>query len=271
MRSEDLSKIGSLLGKTIVWGAVVATVLYLWAPLAIDLLMSLEPGYVLRFPTTGVSLRWYQFFFTNPLFLNGMTISFSLAIIAAIVSVALAIPSSMAFVRYKFPGKGALTTLFTAPLSTPSVVLGVSLLYFFSLLSFGYSFVNLIIGHLLLTFPYALRTITATMFGFDTSLEEASMSLGANALTTFRKITLPIISPGIVASFIFGIAVSLDDVGATIFLVTPRTQTLNIVLLGYWRWVLDPTVGAASAFLILVGVGLTLIAERIVGLERFLF
>jgi putative spermidine/putrescine transport system permease protein len=233
--------------------------------------MSFEPGVVLRFPITGFSLKWYGFFFTNPLFLNGMTVSFSLALVSAVLAVALAIPCSIAFVRYRFPGKGALTALFTAPLSTPAVVLGVALLYFFSVLNFGVSFLNLIIGHLLLTFPYSLRTITATMFGFDTSLEEASMNLGANELETFRKITLPIISPGIIASFIFAIAVSLDDVGMTQFLVVPQTQTLNIALLGYWRWVLDPTVGAASAFLIFVGVALTLIAEKIVGLERFLF
>jgi len=265
-----MSKLARVLGKLVVWGAVIATIVYLWAPLAIDLLMSFEPGVILRFPITGVSLKWYEFFFTNPLFINGMIVSFSLAIVAAVVAVALAVPCSMAFVRYKFPGKGALTSLFTAPLSTPSVVLGVALLYFFSVLNFGASFLNLIIGHLLLTFPYSLRTITATMFGFDTSLEEASMNLGANELETFEKITLPIISPGIIASFIFAIAVSLDDVGMTQFLVTPQTQTLNIALLGYWRWVLDPTVGAASAFLIFVGVGLTLLAERIVGLERFL-
>lgn len=265
-----MSKLARVVGKLVVWGTVIATILYLWTPLAIDLLMSLEPGVILRFPITGVSLKWYQFFFTNPLFINGMVVSFSLAIVAAVLAVALAIPCSMAFVRYKFPGKGALTSLFTAPLSTPSVVLGVALLYFFSVLNFGVSFLNLIIGHLLLTFPYSLRTITATMFGFDTSLEEASMNLGASEVDTFRRITLPIISPGIIASFIFAIAVSLDDVGMTQFLVIPQTQTLNIALLGYWRWVLDPTVGAASAFLIFVGVALTLLAERIVGLERFL-
>jgi len=266
-----MSRLARVVGNVVVWGTVIATILYLWTPLAIDLLMSLEPGVILRFPTTGVSLKWYEFFFTNPLFINGMIVSFSLAIVSAVLAVVLAIPCSMAFVRYKFPGKGALTSLFTAPLSTPSVVLGVALLYFFSVLNFGASFLNLIIGHLLLTFPYSLRTITATMFGFDTSLEEASMNLGANELETFRKITVPIISPGIIASFIFAIAVSLDDVGMTQFLATPQTQTLNIALLGYWRWVLDPTVGAASAFLIFVGVALTLLAERIVGLERFLF
>jgi len=266
----NTSNLTRLLGRIIIWGTVVATILYLWAPLAIDLLMSFEPGVVLRFPITGVSLKWYQFFFTNPLFINGMIVSFSLAIISAILAVVLAIPCSMGFVRFRFPGKGALTSLFTAPLSTPSVVLGVALLYFFSVINFGASFLNLIIGHLLLTFPYSLRTITATMFGFDTSLEEASMNLGANEIETFRRITLPIISPGIIASFIFAIAVSLDDVGMTQFLATASTQTLNIALLGYWRWVLDPTVGAASAFLIFVGVALTLLAERIVGLERFL-
>ena len=239
--------------------------------MAIDLIMSLEPESLLRFPITGVSLRWYVFLFTNPIFLDAMRISFSLAIIAAIMATALAIPSSMAFVRYNFRGKGFLTTLFTAPLATPAVVIGVSLLYFFSLLNFGFSFGNLIIGHLLLTFPYALRTITATMFGFDTSLEEASMNLGANVIETFQKITLPIISPAIIASFIFAIAVSLDDVGATFFLVSPQTETLNIVLLGYWRWSLDPTVGAASAFLIMLGIALTIVADRVVGLDRFLF
>lgn len=265
-----MSKLARMLGNAILWATVVATILYLWAPLAIDLLMSFEPGSVLRFPTTGFSLKWYEFFFTNPLFINGMIVSFSLAIISAVIAVLLAIPCSMAFVRFRFPGKGAITSLFTAPLSTPSVVLGVALLYFFSVLNFGASFLNLIIGHLLLTFPYSLRTITATMFGFDTSLEEASMNLGADEIDTFRRITLPIISPGIIASFIFAIAVSLDDVGMTQFLVIPQTQTLNIAMLGYWRWVLDPTVGAASAFLIFVGVALTLLAERIVGLERFL-
>jgi putative spermidine/putrescine transport system permease protein len=255
-----MSRLARVVGNLVVWGTVITTILYLWTPLAIDLLMSLEPGVILRFPTTGVSLKWYQFFFTNPLFINSMIVSFILAIVAAVLAVALAIPCSMAFVRYRFPGKGALTALFTAPLSTPAVVLGVALLYFFSVLNFGVSFLNLIIGHLLLTFPYSLRTITATMFGFDTSLEEASMNLGANELETFQKITLPIISPGVIASFIFAIAVSLDDVGMTQFLVTPQTQTLNIALLGYWRWVLDPTVGAASAFLIFVGVALTLLA-----------
>jgi len=266
-----MSRLACVFGKIIVWVAVVATLLYLWAPLTIDLVMSLEPGSVLRFPTTGVSLRWYAFFFTNPLFLNGMVITFSLAIVAAVVAVALAIPSSMAFVRYSFPGKKALSALFTAPLSTPSVVLGVALLYFFSSLNVGASFLTLMIGHLFLTFPYALRTLTATMFGFDTSLEEASMNLGANTLETFRNITLPIISPGMIASFIFSFAVSLDDVGVAFFLVNPQTPTLNIQLLGYWRWILDPTVGAASVFLIFVGVSLTLIAEKIVGLEKFLF
>jgi len=266
-----MSKLASFLGRIIVWGVVVLVLIYLWTPMAIDLIMSLEPGSLLRFPITGVSLRWYVFLFTTPIFLDGMKISFSLAIVAAILATVLAIPSSIAFVRYKFPGKGFLTTLFTAPLATPAVVIGVALLYFFSLLNFGFSFGNLIIGHLLLTFPYALRTITATMFGFDTSLEEASMNLGANVIETFRNITFPIISPAVIASFIFAIAVSLDDVGATIFLVSPQTQTLNIALLGYWRWSLDPTVGAASAFLILLGVALTLIAERVVGLDRFLF
>jgi putative spermidine/putrescine transport system permease protein len=109
------------------------------------------------------------------------------------------------------------------------------------------------------------------MFGFDRSLEEASASLGANTIQTFRKVTVPIIGPGIVASFIFGVAVSLDDVGASVFLVTPQTTTLNVQLMAYWRWALDPTVGAASVFLILIGIALTLIADRIVGLERFLF
>jgi putative spermidine/putrescine transport system permease protein len=266
-----LSKLARVLGRVIVWGTVVGTLVYLWTPLVIDFIMSLEPGSLLRFPTTGVSLRWYAFLFTNPIFLAGMQVSFSLAIISAIMATVLAIPSSMAFVRYNFRGKGFLTTLFTAPLATPAVVIGVALLYFFSMLNFGYSFGNLLIGHLLLTFPYALRTVTATMFGFDTSLEEASMNLGANVLETFQKITLPIISPAIIASFIFAIAVSLDDVGVSFFLVSPQTQTLNIALLGYWRWSLDPTVGAASAFLIIIGVALTVIAERVVGLDRFLF
>jgi len=258
------------LGKIIVWAAVVTAIVYLWTPLAIDVVMSLEPGNILRFPTTGVSLRWFWVFFSNATFRSCMIVTFSLATIAAVLAVLLAVPCSMAFVRYSFPGKGAISSLFTAPLATPAVVLGVALLFFF-MITIGLSFTSLVIGHLLLTFPYATRTITATMFGFDTSLEEASASLGANTIQTFRRITVPIIAPGIVASFIFGAAVSMDDVGTAAFLVTPETMTLNVQLLAYMRWALDPTVAAASVFLIIIGVALTLIADRIVGLERFLF
>jgi len=266
-----MPEMGSVVGRIVVWVAVIATAIYLLTPLIVEVLMSFEPSSILRFPITGFSLKWYQFFFTNSLFISGMRVSFALATVVALISVLLAIPSSMAFVRYSFPGKRMLTALFTSPLSAPAVVVGVGLLYWFSLLKFSISFFNLVIGHLLLTYPYALRTITATLVGFDRSLEEASMSLGANEIQTFQKITFPIISPGIIASLIFSIAVSLDDVGVAIFLVTTVTQTLNIAMLGYWRWVLDPTVGAASTFLIMVALALTIVAERIVGLERFLF
>ncbi len=126
----------------------------------------------------------------------------------------------MAFVRYDFPAKNTLNTLLLMPIMIPEVVLGVALLLFIRWLQQPKSFLLLLIGHVVLTLPYVLLVIQARLVGIKIEYEEAAQSLGANALQTFKEVTLPLLAPAILAGMLFSFTISFDDVTATLFWAT---------------------------------------------------
>jgi putative spermidine/putrescine transport system permease protein len=129
--------------------------------------------------------------------------------------------------------------------------------------------VNLILGHVIITIPYVIRTVTAVLTRFDRSIEEAAMNLGANSIQTFFKITLPIIKPGVVAGAVFAFIMSFDNFAVSIFLSGPRTETLPIVIFMHLRYEIDPTISALSTILIGGVTVLVFFLERFVRLEQF--
>jgi putative spermidine/putrescine transport system permease protein len=151
----------------------------------------------------------------------------------------------------------------------PGIVIGFGLLNYFAYVGLNATFARLLIVHVIITFPFTFRTIGASLMGFDQTLEEASLSLGADAITTFRRITFPIVKPGIVVGALFAFAISLGDIDMTIFLVDPYNTTLPVALYSALRSTVNPSLAAASLVLMGFSALLLLVVEMTIGLERF--
>lgn len=239
------------------------------APLLVTILLSLSKSFT--FPPSGFTLGWYSNFLSRPEFIRGLSTSIALG--ASTVIVATALGSGLAFVlvRHTFMGAGLLKGLVLSPVSLPRIACGVSLFLFFVNLGVSGAFPELLALHVIITCPYVVSVLTASLSEVDESLEQASMNLGANRYQTFRRVTLPLIRPGLVAGAIFAFVVSFDEVTASTFLVDAHTTTYPVVLFSYMeRGGLDPTVAAGTSILLVPLLILIFILDRYVGLGRAL-
>lgn len=257
--------------RVIVYLVMAGTIVYMVIPVCLAAISSFDPrpymAYIWNIPY--LSLTWYYAFIGNIRFMNGLLVSFALASTAAVLSASMGIGTAYAMVRHRFPGKEAIVSLFLSPLIVPAVVTGFGMLNYFAFIGLIDTFSKLVVAHVILTFPYPFRTVTAALVGFDRSLEEASMNLGADEITTFRRIILPIIKPAVVAGALFAFAVSLDDIPASIFLVSPVTTTLPVALFETLRAGWNPAIGAASVLLTVFSILFMVALDRTAGLEEF--
>ncbi len=146
-----------------------------------------------------------------------MRISLEVALISSLVATMLGTLIALALVRYGFRGRGVTNFLIFLPMSTPEIVLGASLLALFLNMKVATGFLTIVIAHIMFNISYVVVTVKARLVGFDRHLEEAAMDLGANEWTTFRKVTLPLIAPGILAAALLSFALSVDDFVITYF------------------------------------------------------
>jgi putative spermidine/putrescine transport system permease protein len=237
-------------------------------PLLIVVVISFTSGAGVDFPPPGYSLRWFEYIAERPEFVSGTLNSLVLAVVATVLALVLGVLASFGLVRYRFRGKGVVEALFLAPLVVPSLIIGVSLLYFFSLLGFTDAFQRLVLAHLILTVPYTIRSVSATLYGLDPSYEEASRVMGAGNLRTFRKVVLPMIRPGIVVACLFAFIVSFDNFNLSIFLIDGNTVTLPVRIFTYLNFQFDPSIAAISTVLLVATVAVLAVAERTIGLTR---
>lgn len=244
---------------------------FLLLPVIIIVGISFSNSYAMDFPPKGYSFRWFQYIVGRKEFVNAFYVSVLIAVITSIVSLALGLLASLAIVRFKFKAKSLLESLFMSPATLPTVILGVALLQFFSLTGYTNSWNRLILGHVIICIPFTLRSVSASLYGFDKSLEEASLVLGANHLKTFYRIVLPIVRPGIVVALIFAFITSFDNFTISMFLINADTITLPIRILTFLQWQFDPSVAAISTLLIALTFAVILIIERAVGLGGMQF
>lgn len=256
-------------GAWTVIGVILVTIVFLIAPIAVSILMSFDArGYLGRFPPTEFSLQWYARFFSDTYYLTGLRTSLIIAVIAATVSTVAGVCAAIVLDRYEFPGKQALETVFLSPLVIPAVVIGFSLLLFFALIGVFQGYPRLLAGHIIITFPYAVRTTLAGLTGIRKNLTEAAMTLGANERQAFWDVTFPLARTGMVAGAVFAFAFSMDDVAVSLFLTSPDTYTLPVAMVSMMRTNFDLTIAAASVILMLFTIGLIILLDAIVGLER---
>jgi putative spermidine/putrescine transport system permease protein len=250
------------------------TMAYILTPLFFVTWLAFFAQEIPSFPPDGYSLKWFAAIPGNDRFVSGFILSLQVAMVATLIGLAIGVPAAVCLVRSRFPGREAISSLLLLPLVVPGIVLGIALYVFHveveikTELPILGSLGGLVAGHVLIAIPWTVRLVTASLVGMDRSVEEAAQSLGADRLTTFRRITLPAILPGIVAAALFGFVSSFGNLEMSLFLVGPGRTTLPIAILQYLEWKIDPTIAAVSVVQILLIGGAMLLTDRYVKLSR---
>jgi len=245
------------------WAFVKHHLLTVYALLAFTYLM-LPIGVVIAFsfnnPIGRFNYTWSSFTLDNwknwdgvPGLRSAMVLSLEIAFLAALIATALGTLIALALVRYGFRGRGATNLLIFLPLSTPEIVLGASLLTLFLNLTIVFGFWTILIAHVMFCISFAVVTVKARLIGFDRHLEEAAMDLGANEWATFRKVTLPLIAPALLAALLLCFAISIDDFVVTYFNAGPRT-TFPLFVWGAARVGAPPQVNVIGTAIFVVAV-----------------
>lgn len=243
---------------------------FMLAPLVVVCVVAFTPENTLTLPTTEFSLRWFRAVFEHSDFMQSFWNSLWLALASATIATLLAVPAGMAITRYAFPGRDFLNALFLSPLIIPHLVLGVALLRMFALVGGTGSFGFLIFAHALIVTPYTLRLVVAALVGFDRSAEQAALSLGASQATVFKRITLPMILPGVTGGWLLAFINSFDEVTMSIFVTSPSTVTLPVRMYMYATESIDPLMAAVSALVVAVTAVAMIVLDRLYGLDRVL-
>lgn len=198
----------------------------------------------------GFSVRWYAKLFTNRALLGSVQVSVIVSLVSAFISTALGTLTALAVVRFKFPGRETLGTLLIAPLVIPEIVLGVALLVLVVVTRIPLGYVTLVMGHVVVTVPFAILIVRAAVAAFDTRLEEAAQDLGANGLQTFTRVTLPILLPSIGAAFLLTATLSFDNFVCSVFLSGVGTTPLPVRIYSMLKLGITPEINAMGVLLI---------------------
>jgi spermidine/putrescine transport system permease protein len=192
--------------------------LYLLLPIAVVIAFSFnDPQGRFNYVWQGFTFDHWRNWDSVPGLRESLVLSLQIAFISSLFATALGTLIALALARYSFRGRGATNLLIFLPMSAPEIVLGASLLALFLQLQFSTGFTTIAIAHVMFNISFVVVTVKARLAGFDRHLEEAAMDLGANEWTTFRKVTLPLIAPGILAGFLLAFALSVDDFVITYF------------------------------------------------------
>jgi len=220
-RRNPLAAVWSFVKRHVLVAYSVLFFAYLLLPIAVVIVFSFNnpPG---KFNYTWNSFTWDNWRYWNgvPGIESAIILSLEIALIASLIATALGTLIALALVRYSFRGRASTNILIFLPLSTPEIVLGASLLTLFLNTTFvrvQFGFWTILIAHIMFCISFAVVTVKARLVGFDRHLEEAAMDLGANEWTTFRKVTLPLIAPAILAALLLCFAISIDDFVVTYF------------------------------------------------------
>ncbi len=246
-----------------IWSALA--LLYLFIPVFIVVLFSFNDNKGrFNFTWQGFTLRHWAHPFADADLAKALTTSLEVAVIATFIATALGTFMAMALVRYRFRGRGTVDFFVFMPLASPEVVLGAALLALFLTLNVNTGFVTIVIAHVMFCVSYVVVTVKARLEGMDRHIEEAAMDLGATEWVTFRKITLPMIAPGVAAAAMLAAALSIDDYVITSF-NAGQTQTFPLFIFGATRQGVPAEVNVLATMLliaVLALMGVNVLVQR---------
>ena len=203
----------------------------------------------------GFTLKWYRDLFALPSLTAALRNSLAIAVVSTVVTTVLGTTVGIALGRYRFRGKSLYDLVIFSAISAPELVLGASLLSLFVTTQFARGYVTILIAHVAFSLAFVAVTVRARVLGLDPALEEAAQDLGADPWTTFRKITLPLLAPGIVAGALLAFALSIDDFVVTSF-VNGQVETFPLWVYGATRVGVPPQVNVMGTLIFLGGVGI---------------
>jgi putative spermidine/putrescine transport system permease protein len=253
-----------------VWtGAAWAVILFMLAPLIVIFLGSFTSDEYLSLPYAP-SLRWYADILNKPRFLDGFIKSLELGVVAALLATLFGTSAAIVLARHSLPGSNALGLVLMLPIVIPSVIIAIALTQFFSQLRISTPYITLFVGHTIITLPYVVRTVVASLNVMPRGLELAAANLGAGPWRVIWHVVLPNILPGVLGGAIFAFVVSFDTVTLSIFLLNASFVPLPVRLYEFAQTGVSPVLAAISTLLILFTVLAVYAAERIAGLDVLL-
>ena len=240
---------------------------FLMAPIIVIIPLGFNSIPFFTYPMEGLSLRWYgEIFGDSPisiLWQRSMVNSVIIAVCATLLATTLGTLAALGLTRAEFPFKNLIMAILISPIIVPIVVTAIGMFYFYAKVGLASTLTGIILAHTALGVPFVVITVSATLAGFDHNLLRAGAVLGANPLRVFRKITLPIITPGVAAGGLFAFATSWDEIVVVLFLASTEEHTVPRRMWSGIRELLSPTIIAAATLLIIVSIILMLSMEAL--------
>jgi spermidine/putrescine transport system permease protein len=244
--------VGTRLSRLVLPVFTGAAVVYLFLPIVVMIAFSFnDPAGRQNITLQGFTLQNYVDVWGRPDVTGPMVSSLIVAVVATIIATALGTLIGMALTRYDFRGRSGLNLLIFIPMATPEIIMGASLLSLFVTLGVQRDLTTIVVAHVMFNISYVVVTVRARIAGFNRSLEEAAMDLGADEWTTFRRVTFPLIFPGILAAALLAFALSIDDYVITSF-VAGRSITFPLWVFGVSRLGVPPEVNVLGSLIFVV-------------------
>lgn len=271
MSASPFARSADRAGFLILVTTIGAGLIFLVLPLLVTTFMAFDARtYLGPMPPPALSTHWFTKLFAQDEIVASLWTSLLIASLTTLIAATVGTAAAVGLHRGSFPGSSMLQAAFLSPLVVPPVVIGFGLLLFLSQIGIVTGFVRLLIGHVIIAVPYAIRASLASLTGFDKRLSEAALVLGATERQAFWSVTLPLIRTGIITGAIFSFAISMDDVSVSLFLSDPAATTLPVTLVSNMRASFDLTIAAAAVLLMAVTLLLILVLDRAVGFDRVL-
>jgi spermidine/putrescine transport system permease protein len=233
----------------------ILALIYLFLPIAVVIVFSFnDPTGRFNFTWDGFTLDNWKHPFGVPGIGSAIRISLEVAVLASLGATILGMFIALALARYQFRGRGLINTLIFLPMTTPEIVMGSSLLTLFLNQNVATGFATILIAHIMFCISFVVVTVKARLAGFDRHLEEAAMDLGANEWVTFRRVTFPLIAPGVLAAALLAFALSIDDFVITYF-NSGQTITFPLFVWGSARVATPPQINVIGTMIFVIAVG----------------
>jgi putative spermidine/putrescine transport system permease protein len=253
-----------MLGRLVVW----AILIFMTVPTVVVVVASFNPTAILSFPPDGLSLRWYENALTYPQFRKAAVNSLIVTAASALIAIPLGTAAALALVRHRPRGAAFWNTVILSPLVIPGVAAGLGFLILAARLGLLQSRALLIVAHVVIVLPFVVRSVTVSVANLDPMLERAAASLGASPWRTFRRVTLPLLRPGLFAAFLFAVIVSANEFVVSLFITNRVTEILPVAMFTYVVNYTDPTLAALSTFFIAATFLAVFVADRFLDLSR---